>query len=895
MSWIEGARARLRLLFARRAAESRMNEEVAFHIDMESDRLVREEGLEPHEARRRALVAFGGVTQHKEELRDGRGMAWMGGVKLDCKLAIRMLVKYPGLTLVAVVGMAVAVTIAAVSFSVISTLVDGKPPLPGGASIISIRNIDRRGGFDARATHLHDLSVWREALGKIVELGAYRAVDRNLITNDGRSESVHIAEMTASGFRIARVPPLLGRALSDEDESPSAPAVVVIGYDLWQARFAARPDVVGQTLRLGDVRHTIVGVMPERFAFPVNNRIWTPLRLNPSDYEPGRAPSLEVFGRLVPGASTDDVRRQFETIAQRLAAADPALHGFVRTRVLPYTRTFIDNPEATWLYTIAQLLFTLLLVVIGANVAVLVYARTASRMGEIAIRTALGASRARVVAQLFAEALALSTIASVIGVFGAHTALARLNSAIETLAGAQLPFWLRFHINSGVLLYAVGLAIIGAVVVGVVPALKATRSQVRSSLQQLSSGGSAMRLGKGWTFLIIAQVAFAVAVLPVSVAGIAAWKRVDATRSRLAMKHMLTATVFYDARDATPRYAALRAELVDRLRAEPGVSNVVFASTPPGDEVTERVETDAADTLRADTAAVVGSPGNVVGETRVDLDYFAAFDIPILGGRGFQPGDFSTPTRSVIVNRSFVRTVLGGANPLGHRIRDVRVRSSARGGEVTVAPWEEIVGVIPDFPIDSATPQPKVYRPLLPTGTEPVTMAVRIETSAPVAFTNRLRQLTLATSPMLRLDDVKSLDQMVYDQKAAERVVIIALELVTGSTLLLSAAGIYALMGFTITRRRREIGIRAALGAGPHRVLMSVLSRVVVQLAIGIAIGISVATLLDRALAGGWTGRRSAIVLPGVVAFMSIVALIAAIGPASWALRIPPTEALRSE
>jgi hypothetical protein len=932
MSWFDGARARLHLLFARRAAESRMDEEIGFHIDMETDRLVRESSLPRDEARRRALVTFGGVAQHKEALRDGRGLAWLGSLSLDAKLALRMLVKHPGLTLVAVLGMSVAVAIGAVAFSAISTIVGGKLPLSEGDRVVGIRNIDTRVNDEGRRTHLHSLVTWREALRTVGELGAYRTVDRNLITLDGRSESARIAEMSASGFRIARVPPLMGRAFADEDERAGAPPVVVLGYDVWQSRFAARPDIVGQTIQLGDTRHTVIGVMPKGFAFPINNRVWTPLRLDPSHYEWGRAPGIEVFGRLAPNATLADAQRQLATIGQRLAATYPETHAHIQPRVVAYTKIFIDSPEIAWLLYLVQLLVSLLLLVIGTNVAILVYARTASRMGEIAIRSALGASRGRVVAQLFAEAFALSLMAAAVGLIAAHVTLRNIDAVVARMGGEQLPFWMRFHITLGVILYCGGLAVLAAVIVGVVPALKATRQQVRANLQHLSAGSSGMRLGRTWTFLIVSQVTVAVAVLPVAVAGVAAWRRLESAESNLAAKQILTATLLLDRPELPGQWTAtersvlgkmatlgaaepdavqsvqtergfaardlnLRTALIDRLRTEPGVTHVALASNPPGAESTTRIDVDGARTLSAgdDSLLAPRSAGSVIGATRVDLHYFGAFDIPLLAGRAFQSGDLSASTAVVIVNRSFVHKLLGGGNPLGRRIRVSTRRDGAKRDAAPAAAWEEIVGVVPDFPVDSTTPAPKVYRPLLTTNAEPVTVVVRMKGIAPAPFVSRLRELTIATDPMLRLEHIKSLEQMLADDNTGRRLIILALVLVTMSAVLLSAAGIYALMSFTITRRRREIGIRAALGAAPRRVLTSILSRVLAQLSTGILIGISVAWLLDRALEGGWTGRRGVIVLPAVAGLMALIGLIAAIGPASRALRIQPTEALRSE
>jgi hypothetical protein len=342
------------------------------------------------------------------------------------------------------------------------------------------------------------------------------------------------------------------------------------------------------------------------------------------------------------------------------------------------------------------------------------------------------------------------------------------------------------------------------------------------------------------------------------------------------------------------RFLNLRAELIGRLQAEPGVTAVALASNPPGSESTTRVEVASANAIartHADTIAAVGSAGSVVGAMRVDLRYFGAFDIPVLAGRAFQPGDLAATTTAVIVNRSFVRKLLGDGNPLGRRVR-VATRGNGNG---PASPWEEIVGVIPDFPVDSATPAPKIYRPLSSTDATPLTLAIRVKGVATASFASRLRELAVATNPMMRLQNIKSLDQTLYDDDAGTRLTILAMELVTMSTVLLSAAGIYALMSFTITRRRREIGIRSALGAGARRVLMNVLSRSLGQVALGIAIGITIAGVFDRLLDGGWTGRRGALVLPGVAALMAAVGLIAAIEPAIRALRIQPTEALKSE
>jgi predicted permease len=914
LSWLHGVAARMRLLIGRRAAEARMEEEIALHIEMETDRLRRERGLSLEEARRQALIAFGGIERHKEELREGRGLTWLAGLSLDLRLGVRMLVKHPGLTLVGVLGMSLGVAIGAVGFGIIYTLLDPGLPLDEGDRIVAIENVDRmRGDGAAARSHLHDLAVWRDQLSAVEELGAYRTVDRNLITSGGRPEGVRIAEMTASGFRIARVPPLLGRYLLDSDERPGAAPVVVIGHSVWQRRFAGDPGILGRTLRLGAAQHTIVGVMPPDFGFPVNNRVWTPLRLDPLDYVRGEAPTIEVFGRLARAATLQDARTQLTTIAGRLAAEYPETHAGIRTMVLPYSLSFIDSPDMAWIFHLVQVLVSLILVLIGANVAILVYARTANRAGEIAVRSALGASRGRIVAQLFAEALVLSATAAVVGLVFARSALIQVNAFVQRIGGEQLPFWMTFGLSPGLVLYVAGLAILAAVIVGVVPALKATRSRVHEGLQQLGFGRSGIRLGRTWTVLIVAQVAAAVAILPVSFDVIELLFHEQMTEPAFATRGMLAASVrldregfgtddldAYQAQEFRARFAQRQAELVRRLEAEPRVANVVLMDGLPGGDGTIPIEIEPAspqDGGRADSASAI----HRVARDRVDPDYFDLFEIPVVAGRAFRPADVTASANVVIVSRAFVERVLGGGGAVGRRIQPVVIDEdggwdgSGPGRSRTVrrtGPSQEIVGVVADVPAMFGDRRVRMYQPLLPEAAYPVRVVVRVRDADAASFAGTLRDLAVALDPMLRLEDVRALETSVHDNELLMRLAFLGAFGLTSSVLLLSAAGIYSLMSFTVARRRREIGIRSALGARPRLLVSGVLSKAMWQIGAGILAGAVLAALFTPLF-----GQQDYPVLrlALVAAFMALVGLAAASGPVLRALQIQPTEALKAE
>lgn len=900
MSWFHGAATRVRLLFARRASDDRFDAELRFHIEMETERLTRELGLAPEEARRQALIAFGGVEKHREALRDGRGSAWLGGLSLDFRLGLRMLAKYPGLTFVGVLGMSVAVTIGALAFTAVGALTSAVLPVPDGGRIVAIENLDARENRDAR-TSMHDLVTWRETLHAVEALGAYRTVSRNVITDEVRSGGRQVAEMTASGFQLLRVAPLRGRFLNDDDEQPGAPPIAVISFDLWQQRFAGRNDVIGATIQLGTVRHIVVGVMPEGFAFPINNDVWTPLRLTPTTTdEQGEAPSINVFGRLAAGASLADAQLQLTTIGQRLAAENPKRYEYTRPRVRPYARTSftemrIDGTRMGSLLHLVQVAVALLLAMIATNVAVLVYARTASRSGEMAVRTALGASRRRVVTQLFAEALVLSGVASVVGIVVASIVFERVEAMVRQSAGELLPYWMRLEITPSVVAYVVGLTVLAAVIIGIIPGLKATR-RVSDNLKDLS-GGSSVQLGRTWTALLVAQVAVSVAALPVALSGGAAWitlAMVD--RSTPVTKAFVIATPLLDAQSAgedriirRERYTNRVTELAQKLEAGPGRVDVVLLSSAPGGESSTHVELD-----RSSMAASVDPPlaAGYVGTSRVDNEFFGTFGVRVLGGRIFTPADFATGSSAVIVNRSFVDRFLGGGSALGVRMQlDTSQRETAN-----LRQQLEVVGVIEDFPVRKPTdgPKPNVYAPLRLAETFPITLAVRASNLEAPATADHIRAIGISVDPTLRFGPIVTIADRLNDEVKGERLVVLGLVMLALSVVLLSAAGIYALMSFTVTRRHREIGIRMALGAPRGRVLGGILRRALRQIGIGIAIGVSVTPILGR-LAGDTDSFGSPVLMLEVAGGMMVVSLLATLGPARRALRVQPTEALRAE
>jgi predicted permease len=813
---------------------------------------------------------------------------------LDVKLGVRMLVKHPGLTLVGGLGLAVGVAISAAFFSSMAALVYPWLPLDEGDRIVALENRDLAVNDEERRS-LHDFVAWRGELRRVRELGAFRFVDRNLVAGDGAPEPVEVAEMTAAGFRVARVPPLLGRWLVEEDERPGAAPVVVIGHDVWRNRFGGDPAVVGRDVRLGGVAHTVVGVMPEKFAFPMSQSWWTALRTDPAGYGRREGPEIFMFGRLAPGATLREAQAELDAVGRRAAAAWPETHARLRPMVMPYTHSLTDMQGGVSFWSLAQmqLMTSLLLVVVALNVAVLVYARVAMRRTEIAVRSALGASRRRIVAQLFAEALLLSLGAAAAGFALAQYAVRvglRLFYVSEMDASGP-PFWLDYGLRPSAVLFTLGLAVLAATIVGILPALQVT-GRLRSRLSELGGGGG-VRLGRTWTALIVAQVAITVAVLPAAVS--LGWSaiRSAATRATFPEERFLTARVERDAEAPTGSGEAARSadrleELMRRLQAEPDVAGVTYRAHLPGRGGKVQVE---------GVPAPAESPsGHDVGSVGVHTGYFDVFGARLLAGRRFEPADLGEEAVAVVVSEAFVRQVLGGGEALGRRIRHV-VPEEAPGGDAA-ARWYEVVGVVEDLAANPADPMlvtPMVYYPVAPGRVQEVSLAVRLRGSTPPDFASRLRGIAAAVDPSLRLGTVASMAGGDLADRVSSRGVGVAVVLVLLSVLLLSAAGIYALMSFAVTQRRREIGIRTALGAHPLQVLRSVFARAAGQLALGLAVGVVAATLLEGLTDGGLMDGRGAVILPALATVMAVVGLLAALGPARRGLRIQPTEALRAD
>jgi hypothetical protein len=464
-------------------------------------------------------------------------------------------------------------------------------------------------------------------------------------------------------------------------------------------------------------------------------------------------------------------------------------------------------------------------------------------------------------------------------------------------------------------IYVVGLTLFAAAIVGVAPALKATGRQVHTRLQTLSPGrGSRMQMGRMWTALIVAQVAVTVAILPM--ATYFAWSSLRIqSGGGYATAEFLNASLSID-RTAEPpteagdkafaaRYGRALAEIERRLKDDSRVREVTFSLTSPGRELAVVLEAEGAP-VPVDAVnynVVEGTKrGTLVRFNRVAPNFFSAFDVPVSIGRGLTAADASADaagvTPGVLVSRGLVDQVFSGANPLGRRIKYVGRSREAPASAVVLERWYEIVGVVPDFPIPGSfddESEGRVYHAVAAGDVYPARLNVRVRTGDPAALADPLRDLGASIDPNVQLLDVSTAEIAFKREQGMMRLIGVSLALVILSVMLLSSAGIYSLMSFTVARRRREIGIRAALGANRNRILVSIFSRVLAQLCAGAVLGLIAAVGLEQVLEGDILRNYRAMLLPLVVLLMTTIGVIATIGPVRQGLRIQPIEALRDE
>lgn len=821
-------------------------------------------------------------------------MSW-----LDLKLALRMLVRYPVLTVIGTVSLAAAIALGASAFAFISLFLWPRMPLPDGDQIVLVSHRDVAANqSESRVTA--DYLRWRNGTSTLTDVAAGRGVSRNLVMADGIAEPVSVAEVTASMFAMARVAPIMGRVLTDDDAAAPAPPVMVLGERIWRERFAADSTIVGKTLLVSETPTTVVGVMPAAFRFPSVYEVWQPLKIDEAAATPRAGFQIQMWARLKPDVTRGQADMELAVLSSQAAADWPATHEHLRATVASPVESEVSNPEERALLASANIFVALLVLLVSGNVALLMFARAATRESEILVRTALGASRGRLIAQFLAEALVLSTVAAVIGLVLAKQVMVWGVNSFTVVAngGELLPFWITPTLPPVSIAYGVGLALLAAAVTGMLPAVKMTRA-ISSRLRETTAGGDGLSFGGIWTVVIVLQIAVTMAFPALMYHLNASAHRTETQQIGVPPERYLSARLERESSMTQARFEATVRRVREEMAGTPGIAAVAVSDRLPfmwnGHYLVEVDEGGAAAPAERDF-------GNAyrITTASVDADYFAAFEAPALAGRLFVASDYAGPPRTVIVNQSFVEKVLGGRSAVGRRLR---YTWASGGGQAVPAanalpagtepPWVEIVGVVRDLGM-AVEPNPNTagaYFPLNLGAVSGVMVAARVSGDMADA-TNALRLVARNADPTLRVSDVQPLSRIPENGLKAVRYVVRVLGIAGGVGLMLALSGIYAVMSFAVSRRTREIGIRVALGSGRAQVVLTILRKPLIQIAIGSVLGpllfslLPVSTALTPAYVAG---------MAGYTLLMFGVCMLACLVPIRRLLRVDPIAALRAD
>ena len=805
----------------------------------------------------------------------------MSGLFGDLRFAIRMLAKHPGLTGIATLALALGIGLTTIMFSIVYGAIIRGLPFEDPQEIIHIERTNLAAGIESMEVTLHDFVDWRERQRSFEDLGAFYMGTIN-ITGTERAERFDGAFITPSSFAMLGVSPIRGRLFRDDESNPGAAGVVLLGYDVWRDRYGSDDGIVGSSLRVNGEQRTVVGIMPEGFSFPIDQQIWVPLTLDVLATPRGEGRTVEVFGRLKDEVSPDRALSDLVGVTAQLATEYPETNEGVSARIQPYTREFVGDEAVSMLMTMLAAVF-LVLVIACANVANLLLARSALRSKEMAVRSALGASRARVIFQMLTESLVLALVGGVLGIGLAYVGIGLFR---DVIAVADPPFWMQFGLLPPVLVFVGAITIFAAVMAGVMPALQASDTDINAVLKDESRGSSGMRIGRLSRGLVMLEIALSVALL--SAGGLMAKSVINlrTTDFGFERENVFTARLGLFETDYPDEAARQRFfdDVHARLAAMPEADGASLTTTLPGLgaccwRFSPEGETYDRDQDYPLTARVLATPG-----------FFETFGIEVQSGRSIELSDGPEDLPVVVVNEVFEDEFFpDGA--LGKRVRI--------GTADSESPWRTIVGVVGSRYMGGIgngdeSDRAGMYIPLAQDDARFISLAVRTRGN-PMELTTSVRQAVEAVDSDVPLYFVQSMGEAIK-QSTWFYDIFGTLFMVFGvAALFLASIGLYGVMSFSASRRTQEVGVRMALGAQPGDVVRMILRQGAGQLVIGVAIGLVLAFVLGRFLAILLfeVSATDPLILVAIVAILAFTGLMASFVPARRASRVDPMVAFR--
>ena len=883
-AWVRSLVSQTRVWLSPRQVDQDFAQELEVHFDLLTEESVRR-GMSPEEAKRAARIRLGGPTQLKETNRELQGLPAIETFLQDTRYAFRMLRKNPGFTAVAVLTLALGIGANTAIFSVVYAVLLKPLPYTNPEQLFTAFQANAQQGTAETGCSYLNFEEWRAQNHAFSELAGIVA---HQLTLTGRVEPtvVNTSVVTPEFFALVDVKPLAGRIFFPQDGKQGAPPVALVSEDLWRGRFGADPNIIGTSINLDLRPFTVIGIMPGAFRTPffTKQEVWIPLVQDPvfSTFMPNRGLHLlPVIGRLKPGVSVAQAQAEMDAISGRLAAEFPAENNGWTVRLVPLQKEIVGDVRTALLVLLGAV--GLVLLIACANIANLLLTRATSRSKEIAVRTALGAGRARIIRQLLSETAVLGLLGGAVGIALAYWGV----KALSSLLPSSLPQMNPIRVDYFVLGFALLLSAIAGLAFGLVPAMFAANADIQNALREGARSGENRNRRRARSFLAVVEISLAMVLLMTAGLLLRSFARLTSVSPGFDAQHIVKADISLPQfQYSTPQqWAAFSEELLARIQSDPGLQDSAVVVPRPIADRNVNLPFD-----------IVGNPPSSASASRtasfvsVSPDYFRVMGIPLLAGRFFNQHDISSAPRVSIISEAMARLYFPNQNPLGKQL----TFGFPPNGEA----MREIVGIVGNVR-DVAlgqNPGAMMYVPFAQAPFWGANLVVKstLSTSSVAAA---IRQEVQKMDKDIPVTDVAKMPDLIDASVAQPRFRTFLLGLFAGMALVLAATGIFGVISYSVSRRTNEIGIRVALGASRNTILSMILGETLALTFAGLAVGLPCALAASH-LVGHMLFDVSAndpATLAAVAFSLAVVAALAGYIPARRAVRVDPMAALRYE
>jgi predicted permease len=885
MRWLRSISNRLRNLLRKDAVERETDQELRFHLEREiTQRISR--GMSPEEARRSALLEFGGVEQFKEECRDARGVNRIESLFADLRYGLRSLRRSPGFTIVCVLTLALGIGANTAIFSMVNALLLHPYNFRNLDSLVRVwEDRGTQEGFDARFIAPADAEDLRSTNAVFEGLATYNYQSFGLGV-EGDVLPILGCRVTANFFDVLAVTPVTGRLFITAEEQPGADQVAILSYGSWQWRFGGDPHLLGKTITLNSRTYTIIGVMPKDFDYPVPVELWVPLALTPAEKADRAQLSLNALARLKPGISVFQAGAVLTNFSHRLEQEFPKTNAGRTTTLLQLRKELYMFTLPLFLLLQAAAGFVLLLAC--ANLANLLFARMIGRQREIALRAALGAGRGRLGQLFLSETLLCSSAAGAVAIAASFASVRALRTSIPTGWTKWVPGWDGIRVDGRVLAFTILAALGVGLLLGLATLLHTSRVELNRTLKETGTGRVTRTKRRVRNALVVVQVMFALILLVCAGLTIQGFVRLANVyqgfepASVLRIEISLPQKIYAENVKITNFYQ----QVLRGAAAITGVQQVSLVTNPPASNVDSETTPFTIEGQAALKVSDVPSADLQIASP----DFFDTLKISSVAGRAFSDADNADAPRVVVISRGMALHFWPKGDALGHRIK--------LGARDSNEPWLTVVGVVGDIRQNWWNPvtRPVIYRPFAQTPQSSMTLLIRT-TSNPTSYVSALRDVVRQSDPTIALRGINTLEEEIADSIAIVRIMGILMGVFGLVALTLSSIGVYGVLSESVAQRTHEIGIRLALGANPRDLMKLILGQALKLTGIGLLIAVPCAVAISRAMASLIFGVVSLdiTILGGFTVLLLLVALCAGYLPARRAIRVDPMVSLRYE